>query len=133
MSANLSFETGGNSSTAIFSGNGETIKCWNFYSSKTTSGGLVLQPNSHLICGNNLRFNFQNTAVIDDGGNLIEYGDDLRLQGGINNYNLTGTIRLIGQNSGNHDFEFVDVPLNNLEIILNSGGSGRARMNQASS
>lgn len=120
---NLNFETGGNSSTAIFSGNGETIKCHNFYSEKTTSGGLILTPNSTLVCGNNLRFHFENAAVFNDGGNLIEYGDDLRVEGNPNSYTLTGTIRL-NAISGTNDIEaYDDIPLNNFEVISGAGAT----------
>lgn len=140
----LRFETGGNSSTATFSGNGETIKCYNFNSEKA-DGGVIFQPNSNLNCGNNFQIEYSGgSAVFVDNGNTIEVGDDLRLDGQASNFNFTGTFVLNLNNSGtgNADIErnngvsnaVINAELNNLIIngtnpdanvrIQGSSGSG---------
>lgn len=123
----LRFETGGNNSTATFTGNGEQIKCYNFTTEKSTGGGCVLSPNSTLYAANNLRIDYDGgNAVFTDNGNVIIVGDDVRMKGAAANFNFTGTLQLTLQNSGtgNADIEpdngvtnnTINAELNNLVI-----------------
>ncbi len=105
-----------------------TLEAHNFYAEDKTAGGFVLAPGAQISARNNLRFDFSEDALFDDGGNTIVFGDDLEIRGGESNYIFTGTLRLEGL-SGDNDFDRVDVPLNNLEIVLE--GEGRARMNRS--
>jgi hypothetical protein len=115
---NLRFETGGNSSTATFSGNGETIKCWNFTSEKTGSGGVILNENSTLYCANNLQVDYSpGSAVFVDNGNDIFIGDDLRLKGLASNFNFTGTITMTCENSGTGQADIEVENANNTDAI----------------
>ena len=119
----LDIVTGGNSSTATFSSNGEAINCWNFESSKSTSGGVILNANSLLVCKNDFDLNMAGTAVFTDNGNTITIGDDLKLDGdGSANFNFTGTVVFNGAGSGatstiQNGSDAVVGHLNNLVII----------------
>ncbi|MFN4123168.1 MAG: T9SS type A sorting domain-containing protein, partial [Flavobacteriales bacterium] len=98
---NLTFITGGNSSTATFTGNGNAIKAYNFNSVKATSGGLTLSANTPFEVKNNFTINYApGTAQLVDNDNTLTIGDDLRLKGTASNFNLTGTIVLTCANSG---------------------------------
>jgi hypothetical protein len=130
--SNLNFHTGGNSSTATFTGNGETIKCFNFNSVKNGSGGVIFTTNSPLQCGNNFRIDYApGTATIVDNGNTFTIGDDLRLKGNAANFNFTGTfvLDLTNSSSGQADIEIesgnttqsIQAELHNL--IINSSNN----------
>jgi hypothetical protein len=98
---NLTITTGGNSSTATFTGNGNPIKCYNFTSAKTGSGGAVFTANTPLQVGNNFTVNYTpGMAQLVDNGNTFTIGDDLRLKGTASNFNLTGTFVITCANSG---------------------------------
>jgi hypothetical protein len=123
----LRFETGDNNSTAVFTGNGEQIKCYNFTTEKSTGGGCILSPNSTLYAANNLRIDYDGgNAVFTDNNNTIIVGDDVRMKGAAANFNFTGTLLLTLENSGtgNADIEpdngvtnnTISAELNNLVI-----------------
>jgi hypothetical protein len=122
-----SYRTTGNGHQTLTT-QGETLEAYNFYAQGKTAGSYTFAPgNASLKALNNLRLDFSGSALFEDGGNTLIYGDDLEIAGGNANYNLTGTLRLEGF-SGSHDFDLVEVPLNHLEIVLS--GDSRARMNR---
>jgi hypothetical protein len=122
--------TGSNAQTIDLGNN--NLEAFNFYINSKSGGSATITGTGDIIARNNLRLNFPTGITFSDGGRTIEYGDDLEFEGDPDSYTLSGTIRLVGQpgDDGNHDFDIVEVPFNNLEIILNQGNNGRARMNR---
>ncbi len=98
--SNLTLSTGGNTSTATFAANGDTIKCFDFNSTKTTNGGVTLSANTTLYTQNNLTIDFGGTTLFADNANTIVVGNDLRLKGASARYNFTGNMILTCENSG---------------------------------
>lgn len=128
----LRIETGGNSSTATITGNGEVVKCYNFESEKDNSGGCIFSPNTEFHAFNNFQIEYDgSSAVFVDNGNIISVGDDLRLNGYAFNFDITGTFILTLENSGtgNADIEPTNGVTNNTinaelyNLIVNSTNS----------
>lgn len=133
---NLTLTTGGNSSTATFAANGDTIKCFDFNSTKTTSGGVTLSANTTLYAQNNFTIDFGGTTTFTDNANTIVVGDDVRLKGASARYNFTGNLILTCENSGSGQADIevesgnttssIQAQLNNLTInSTNSGANVR--------
>ncbi|MDG5767665.1 T9SS type A sorting domain-containing protein [Balneolales bacterium ANBcel1] len=83
-------------------------------------GGTVLQTY------NNFRTNYRDGSLFRDNGNRIVVGDDIRIRGGADNYDFTGTLEH-RVHDGNSDYEEVVAELNNLYIHVRGDGNPRFR------
>jgi hypothetical protein len=104
---------------------GNQIDAYNFYVEKT-SGSLTMAAD---ICAiNNLRLDISDRALFSDGGHTLQLGDDLRIRGGQENFDLSGTV-LLTASRGTNDMETTGVPLHNL--IIEVDGDARVDFNLA--
>jgi hypothetical protein len=121
----LNFQTIGDGDQMITTGD-NVFEVFNFNSAKNTGSLILPAGNSNVRARNNLRLNFSGSSVFHDNSNTFLYGNDLSIQGGTSNYSLTGTLHLLSS-EGDNDFEFIDVPLNNLTIETSGSAHPRFR------
>jgi hypothetical protein len=123
---NLQLITNGNV-PQLFSGNGQSLKCFKLNSTKTAGGITLVGLNqTNLIVKDDLILNYTSLALFSDGGNAITVGDDLEVGSNLSNtsnYNFTGEIELNGlnENAGIHISQVdqigsIKAKLNNLKI-----------------
>ncbi len=104
---------------------GNRIEAWNFYIEKT--GGSFTMA-SNIYAKNNLRLDIFDQASFSDNGHILQLGDDLRVRGDKNNFDLSGTV-LLAASGGTNDMEIIGVPLNNL--VIDVEGDARVDFNDA--
>jgi hypothetical protein len=110
----------------LFLAEGENlIQAYNFYVEKR-AGTFTTAADIHAL--NNLGLDFYGSSLFIDGGRTLQLGDDLRIRGGDNNFDLSGNI-LLSPSGGTNDME-IKVPLHNL--LINATGEARVDFNNAS-
>ena len=93
----LNITTNSGTTSQVFTGNSQIIKCLNLTSVKT-AGSLSLTANTDFYITNDLMIDHSGTAVLTDNGNTLNVGDDAQLGGtssSSSNFSLTGTLKFI--------------------------------------
>ncbi len=116
----------------VSAGNGSYLLAYNFRADKE-NGDFELHSEQEdetvLRVLNNFRTDFSGVAIFRDNSTRFIVGDDIRIRGEAESYDLTGTLEH-RVHDGNSDYEAVAADLNNLFVHVRGDGNPRFRDEQ---